>query len=109
MQRYDGRVAVVTGASSGIGRQVALDLAYRGATVVGLARREPLLAELRPLLQQSSPRSDAYACDVADIPSFRSCLTEIEKSHGRIDVLINNAGIDIATPSPTIPPTSTCS
>jgi len=98
MQRYDGRVAVVTGASSGIGRRVALDLAARGATVIGLARREALLAELRPLLQQPSPLSDVHGCDVADIATLESRLRDIEHTHGRIDVLVNNAGIDVPTP-----------
>ena len=50
-KRYDGKVAVVTGASSGIGHRLALDLAARGATVVGLARRQDLLAELEKALQ----------------------------------------------------------
>lgn len=98
MQRYDGRVAVVTGASSGIGRRVSLDLAARGATVFGLARREALLAELRPQLQESSPQCDAFVCDVSDIAALEARLAEIEEQHGRIDVLVNNAGIDIPTP-----------
>lgn len=98
MQRFDGRVAVVTGASSGIGRQVALDLAARGATVVGLARRESLLAELRPVLVQTSPRSDVFVCDVANVAAFQARLADIEASHGRVDVLVNNAGIDLPTP-----------
>ena len=98
MKRYDGQVAVVTGASSGIGRQVALDLAARGATVVGLARREALLADLRPLLQQTSPRSDVFVCDVADVAAFQARLVDIERSQGRIDMLVNNAGVDVPTP-----------
>jgi short-subunit dehydrogenase len=98
MQRYDGRVAVVTGASSGIGRQLAVDLAARGATVLGLARREPLLAELRPRLRQASPRSDVVTCDVANVDTLLATLTDIEKTYEQIDVLVNNAGVDIPTP-----------
>ena len=98
MKRYDGQVAVVTGASSGIGRQVALDLAARGATVVGLARREALLADLRPLLQRTSPRRDVFVCDVADVAALQARLSDIESSQGRIDVLVNNAGVDVPTP-----------
>ena len=56
MKRYDGQVAVVTGASSGIGRRVALALAERGAMVVGMARRESLLRELGEELQRAAAR-----------------------------------------------------
>jgi NAD(P)-dependent dehydrogenase (short-subunit alcohol dehydrogenase family) len=98
MQRYDSRIAVVTGASSGIGRQLALDLATRGATVVGLARREALLADLRRGLQPTSPRSEVYVCDVSDVAALQARLADIEETHGRIDVLVNNAGIDMPTP-----------
>jgi NAD(P)-dependent dehydrogenase (short-subunit alcohol dehydrogenase family) len=98
VQRFDGRIAVVTGASSGIGRQVALDLATRGATVVGLARREALLADLRPHLQRTSPQSDVFVCNVADAAALTARLDDIENTHGRVDVLVNNAGIDPVTP-----------
>ena len=97
--RYDGTVAVVTGASSGIGRRLALDLADRGATVVGLARRQGLLAELEPRLQSSAPSSSTRVCDVGDTASYQQALAGIEDQHGRIDVLINNAGIEGLTPA----------
>lgn len=98
MKRYEGAVAVVTGASSGIGRRVTLDLAARGATVVGLARREGLLEELRQELQAGSPKSETLTCDVADVGQFEARLGDVEERHGRIDVLINNAGIEEPTP-----------
>ena len=97
MKRYDETVAVVTGASSGIGRRLALDLAGRGATVVALARREALLDELCDEMRRVSPRSESFSCDVAQLGPLCDRLADIEARHGRIDVLINNAGIDEPT------------
>ncbi len=98
MQRYDGKIAVVTGASSGIGRRVARDLATRGATVAGLARRAGLLAELAAEWASTSARSETFVCDVADLDELRTRLADIEARHGRIDVLVNNAGMYASTP-----------
>jgi len=95
--RYDDKVAVITGASSGIGRRVALDLAGRGATVFGLARRGGLLAELEGQLKALTPGSSTRVCDVGDSAGYRAVLAEIEGQNGRIDVLINNAGIEEVT------------
>ena len=89
---------MVTGASSGIGRRLALDLAKRGATVVGLARRQELLDEVEKLLQSSTPDSSTRVCDVADTTSYQRTLQDIEAQHGRIDVLINDAGVEQPTP-----------
>jgi short-subunit dehydrogenase len=94
-RRFADQVAVVTGASSGIGRQLALDLARDGASVVGLARRQELLDDLAVELRAVSPSSTTVTCDVADADAFESALHEIESDRGRIDVLINNAGIDL--------------
>jgi NAD(P)-dependent dehydrogenase (short-subunit alcohol dehydrogenase family) len=97
-RRYDGKIAVVTGASSGIGRRLALDLAQRGATVVGIARRVELLAEVEKLLQSLTPGSATRVCDVGESESYQRLLGAIEQQHGRIDVLINDAGIEQLTP-----------
>ncbi|HEX3460519.1 MAG TPA: SDR family oxidoreductase [Acidimicrobiales bacterium] len=98
-KRYDGEIAVVTGASSGIGRRLALDLAGRGATVVGLARRRDLLAEVEAQLRSATPASSTRMCDVADTPLYQEVLGEIEARHGRIDILVNNAAIEQLTPA----------
>jgi NAD(P)-dependent dehydrogenase (short-subunit alcohol dehydrogenase family) len=100
LQRFDRRVAVVTGASSGIGEAIALTLADRGALVVGLARREELLHALAPELARRSPGSATAVCDVADADAFRSALQQVEAEHSRVDILVNNAGIDLMLPVP---------
>src|SRR6266700_7501240 len=88
-----GSIAVVTGASSGLGRRMALDLAARGAIVTGLARREELLREVAVEMERSSPDSAHVVCDVSDTDAFAATLSDLEGRHGRIDLLINDAGI----------------
>ena len=81
---YRGQIAVVTGASSGLGRRLALDLAGRGATVIAVARREDRLKEL----------GCAYrVADLGNVDSFVALLGEVENEHGRIDILLNVAGV----------------
>jgi NAD(P)-dependent dehydrogenase (short-subunit alcohol dehydrogenase family) len=85
-------VCVVTGASSGLGRQFCVDLVAAGASVVGVARRGELLGPLESDLRRISPGSRTYACDVSDTDAFCSLLAEVESEHSRIDLLVNCAG-----------------
>lgn len=94
MKRYDGRIAVVTGASSGLGKRLALDLGARGAAVVGIARSADKLAALA---EASGGAITAAPCDVDDEAALVDTLRGIEREHGRIDVLINSAGWEQAT------------
>ena len=94
----EGAVCVITGASSGLGRRFALDLAAAGAAVTGLARRVELLesleVELRAVSQRSLARqSRTLRCDVSDVDSYVEVLADIEAANARIDILINCAGI----------------
>jgi NAD(P)-dependent dehydrogenase (short-subunit alcohol dehydrogenase family) len=89
MKRYDDRVAVVTGASSGLGRRIAADLADRGAAVVGIARSKDALDALA---SETGGRVTAAPCDVSDEAALAALLGETERRHGRIDVLVNSAG-----------------
>jgi NAD(P)-dependent dehydrogenase (short-subunit alcohol dehydrogenase family) len=97
-KRYDDTIAVVSGASSGLGRRICLDLASRGATVIGLARRADLLAQLEPVLRSYGQEGSTRVCDVGDVELFRRTLGEIEDHHGRIDILVNNAATERTTP-----------
>ncbi|MGI8774410.1 MAG: SDR family NAD(P)-dependent oxidoreductase [Actinomycetota bacterium] len=86
----NGKVCIVTGASSGIGRRTAQDLARRGAVVCAVARREDLLVELVESL--SGGDHSFFAADVSDPTRVRALARHVEEIHGRCDVLINNAG-----------------
>jgi short-subunit dehydrogenase len=88
---WRGRVAVVTGASSGIGRDLALALAERGCVVVGVARREERLRELAEVCARRAPGSGWLAGDLGDRAFAERVVSETLARHGRLDVLVNNA------------------
>ena len=92
---YRGKVAIVTGASSGIGRAVALDLAKRGTTVVAAARRKELLEEVAETCRRTAPESSAVVVDVADRTAVERLCSETLGRHEKVDVLVNNAGIPL--------------
>jgi gluconate 5-dehydrogenase len=89
---YRGGIAVVTGASSGLGRRLALDLARAGAVVVGVARRDERLRMLAEEMRVSSPESGYRVCDLTDVVAFTELLERVEVEHGRVDILLNIAG-----------------
>jgi short-subunit dehydrogenase len=90
---YRKRVAVVTGASSGIGRQVARDFATRGASVVAVARRADRLAELARDCESAGGVVEAVPGDVAATGFVEALVERTLARFGRIDVVVNNAGI----------------
>ncbi len=85
------RVVLVTGASSGIGRECALAFARRGDVVVGIARHAPALQELAA----AHPGIHVETCDVTDAGERAALVKRVLAAHGRIDVLVNNAGVGV--------------
>jgi len=85
-------VAVVTGASTGIGRATTLEMVRRGSAVVGIARSGENLARLRDDAHGLAGRCETATADVADAAGITATLRQIADRHGRIDVLVNNAG-----------------
>src|SRR3954469_13519299 len=92
---HHGAVVIVTGASSGLGRQLAGALAAAGAIPVLAARRADRLAHLREEL----PGADAVACDVTDPADRERLVATVLERHGRLDGLVNNAGAGATAPA----------
>lgn len=89
----DGKVALVTGASSGLGRQFALTLAKAGAKVAIAARRAEKLDELAQEIAQFDGRAMPVTCDVTDLDSVQAAVAAAETELGPISILINNSGV----------------
>jgi len=88
-----GRVAFVTGASSGLGAQFARTLAGAGAAVVLASRRVDKLKELRAHIEGEGGSAHVVALDVTDVDSVRSAVAHAETEVGSIDILVNNSGV----------------
>src|SRR3954453_17509380 len=100
----EDQVCVVSGAGSGLGRETALELARLGAAVVGCGRREEPLAETARLAAGLSGSFDSEAMDIRDEEAVERLVDGVLERHGRIDVLVNNAGGQFLAPAETITP-----
>lgn len=90
----NGKVALVTGASRGIGREIAITLARAGAVVIinynGSAERAQ---EVRQTIEENGGQAFLYQCNVSDFNACEKMAKELIKEHGHVDILVNNAGI----------------
>ncbi|MDX1436123.1 MAG: SDR family oxidoreductase [Anaerolineales bacterium] len=91
--RLDGKVALVTGASRGIGRGLARSLAEAGSTVAVAARDLEALEELVDEIQSSGGQGMAIRMDLSDIPQIQAGVQQVQRRLGALDILVNNAGL----------------
>src|SRR4029077_13262293 len=92
MTELAGRIALVTGASQGIGRACARELAKAGATVALAARNEARLAEVAAEIAAMGGQAAAFALDVASEESIKNGAKAVVDRFGKVDILVNNAG-----------------
>lgn len=95
---FAGKTVVVTGASSGIGKETALAFAQRAAKVILVARDKKRLEEARKLVEEKGGQGLLIECDVSDYAQVKKACTAIKKKFGEIDVLVNNAGFGLYRP-----------
>ena len=95
----NGKTAVVVGGSSGIGRAIALGLAQAGADVIPSARRAPEVAAAASEIERLGRRSLAATCDATSEPSLQQLLEQILTAFGKVDILVNSAGISKRSPT----------
>jgi NADP-dependent 3-hydroxy acid dehydrogenase YdfG len=93
MAKLDGKVVVITGASSGIGEATAEALAAQGATTVVSARREDRLEDLVERIEGNGSRALAVSCDVTDEEQAHALIRRAKEEFGRVDIVVNNAGL----------------
>ena len=98
MKDVQGKVAVVTGASSGIGRAIAIRLGIAGCKVAPIARGKKGLDEVVKTIKKEGGTAEAFPCDLNDNDKLVETLKAIESKFGPIDILINNAGVGTFKP-----------
>ncbi|MCH8164801.1 MAG: 3-oxoacyl-[acyl-carrier-protein] reductase [Planctomycetes bacterium] len=87
------RIAIITGASRGIGRAIAQRLAADGRLVVLVSRSAEALEEVRQQIEDAGGTAEVRACDVSDSESLSAMIEAVASTHGRLDILVNNAGM----------------
>ncbi len=95
MKRLDGKVAVVTGASMGMGKAIALALASEGANLAIVARREGPLGEAAEEMRALGVQVLSCTADIADSDSVDAMVESVLERYGRLDILVNNAGVNM--------------
>jgi 3-oxoacyl-[acyl-carrier protein] reductase len=93
MKRFESRISIVTGASQGIGETIARDLAAEGAGVVLVDVLEDKLKAVARSITEQGGRAEAHVADVSDAAAAQRVADAVMAAHGRIDHLVNNAGI----------------
>ena len=93
MNRLQDKIAVVTGANSGVGAAIAKLFAKEGATVVMTARRKAALEEVASQIESDGGTTFVMATDISKLEDPERLMAAVEEKYGRIDILVNNAGI----------------
>jgi NAD(P)-dependent dehydrogenase (short-subunit alcohol dehydrogenase family) len=93
--QLDGRTVMITGASSGIGRETALRVAAEGGIPLLVARRADELEKVRAEIEEAGGRASVYSCDITDADSVSNLVAAALGDHGQVDMLVNNAGRSI--------------
>ncbi|CAN5190644.1 SDR family oxidoreductase [soil metagenome] len=101
---FADQVALVTGGGTGIGRAIAHELAFLGATVVIAARREEPLAATVAEIAEAGGRADSVTANIRESESVAAMVQAVMQRHGRIDLLVNNAGGQFPSPAEQISP-----
>ncbi|HEX6569898.1 MAG TPA: SDR family NAD(P)-dependent oxidoreductase [Acidimicrobiales bacterium] len=92
----DGALALVTGAGSGIGREIALELARKGARVIAVDQHPDTAEKTAVACGELGPEASGLGCDVADLDAMRALAHRVHAEQGPLDVLVNNAGVGMS-------------